>query len=113
KYSPGSPKRVYVALEKRAGSASLTVADEGIGVPAEETRRIFERFYRPGSEMTRRSQGVGLGLHLVKSNVEALGGKVRHEPNHEAGRGSRFVVTLPLSPGKSSVEEPAVADGGA
>lgn len=97
KYSPGPRRPVRIGLDRSGNSAVLSIEDEGIGVPEDEAQRIFERFYRPGSEMTRRSQGVGLGLYLVRSNVEALGGTVRHEPNDAQRRGSRFVVSLPLA----------------
>lgn len=97
KYSDGPLKPVRLEVARRGRQATLIVADEGIGVPAHEAQKIFERFYRPGSEMNRRSQGVGLGLHLVKNVVAVLGGSVRHEPNLARGRGSLFVVSLPLS----------------
>ena len=67
--------------------------DKGPGIPLEEQGRIFERFYRIGSELRRETQGVGIGLSIVKHVVEAHGGKVivRSAP----GEGSRFTIELP------------------
>jgi signal transduction histidine kinase len=72
----------------------LWVEDHGEGIPPEEHERIFERFYRLGSELRRETQGVGIGLSIVKHIVEAHGGKiiVRSAP----GQGSRFTIVLPL-----------------
>lgn len=97
KYSPGTEKPVLVGLSRRGDQAELVVEDEGVGVPPEEADKVFERFYRPGSEMTRRSQGVGLGLYLVRSNVELMGGRVECGPRPDGRRGTRFTVTLPLA----------------
>jgi len=96
KYSPGPKKPVRVAVERRGDEALLVVEDEGVGVDPTERGRIFERFYRPGSEMTRRSQGVGLGLYLVKTNVDLMQGRVSCEPRADGEPGARFVVSLPL-----------------
>lgn len=95
KYSPGPHRPVRIELSQDGYVAQVRVCDEGVGIPEGEAERIFERFYRPGSEMTRTTQGVGLGLHLVRSTMEAMNGWVRYEPN-AAGRGSCFVVLLPL-----------------
>ena len=54
----------------------LWVEDKGEGIPASEHERIFERFYRLGSEVRRETQGVGIGLSIVKHIVEAHGGKI-------------------------------------
>src|ERR1019366_2598041 len=73
----------------------LSVEDLGEGIPAAEHEKIFERFYRRGSELRRQTQGVGIGLSIVKHIVEAHGGKVlvRSAP----GQGSRFTIELPLN----------------
>jgi signal transduction histidine kinase len=73
----------------------LSVSDHGPGIPPEDHARIFERFYRRGSELRRETQGVGIGLSIVKHIVEAHGGRVRVES--EVGKGSRFVMELPIS----------------
>jgi signal transduction histidine kinase len=73
----------------------LWVEDHGEGIPAAEHEKIFERFYRRGSELRRQTQGVGIGLSIVKHIVEAHDGKVlvRSAP----GQGSRFTIELPVS----------------
>ncbi|MBL7183302.1 MAG: PAS domain S-box protein [Anaerolineae bacterium] len=71
----------------------IAVADEGIGIPQSEQERIFERFYRAESPLTRRTEGAGLGLYLCKEVVEAHGGKIW--VTSEPGRGAKFVFKLP------------------
>jgi signal transduction histidine kinase len=74
---------------------TLSVEDSGEGIPADEHEKIFERFYRRGSELRRQTQGVGIGLSIVKHIVEAHGGQV--EVRSEVGKGSRFTIALPIS----------------
>lgn len=71
----------------------LWVQDHGEGIPPEEHERIFERFYRLGSELRRETQGVGIGLSIVKHIIEAHGGRVTVQS--EIGKGSRFTIELP------------------
>ena len=80
----------------------LWVEDHGEGIPAAEHEKIFERFYRRGSELRRQTQGVGIGLSIVKHIVEAHGGKVlvRSAPS----LGSRFTIELPVSPAAAKPE---------
>lgn len=94
KYAPEDRRDVTVHLEGRGDTVAMHVDDRGLGVPEAERERIFERFHRSGDESTRRTTGTGLGLHLVRSTVEAMNGWVRVEDNPE-GTGSRFTVTLP------------------
>jgi len=74
-------------------SFSLSVCDHGPGIPQAEQERIFERFYRLGSELRRETQGIGIGLSIVKHIVAAHGGRVTVEST--PGQGSRFTIILP------------------
>jgi two-component system phosphate regulon sensor histidine kinase PhoR len=72
----------------------LEVTDSGAGIPAESIPRIFERFYRVEKARARELGGVGLGLAIVKHMVKAHGGRI--EVLSEVGRGSQFIVYLPV-----------------
>lgn len=71
----------------------LWVEDQGEGIPPAEHDKIFERFYRRGSELRRETQGVGIGLSIVKHIVEAHHGHV--QVRSDVGQGSRFTIELP------------------
>jgi signal transduction histidine kinase len=75
---------------------SLFVDDRGPGIPEDEHARIFEPFYRRGSEMRRETRGIGIGLSIVKHIAEAHGGRVVVRSTE--GAGSRFAIELPVSP---------------
>jgi signal transduction histidine kinase len=100
KHSPKGSE-IKTGVEFKPQQVELWVEDQGEGIPAVEHEKIFERFYRVGSELRRETQGVGIGLSIVKHIVTAHGGKVtvRSAP----GEGSRFTIELPIngSKGKS------------
>lgn len=81
--------RGYVA----AGQVLLEVEDTGIGIPQEDTGRIFERFYRVDKSRTKDSGGTGLGLSIVKNIMERTGGGIYVESR--PGEGSRFTAVFP------------------
>jgi signal transduction histidine kinase len=85
--------QVRIMLSSRPGEVKVTVADNGVGIPAKDLEKIFDRFYQVEDHMTRRHGGMGLGLSIVKGLVELHGGRVSVES--VLGRGSRFVVLLP------------------
>jgi two-component system phosphate regulon sensor histidine kinase PhoR len=93
KYSPpASP--VVVGAEVHGSDVLVTVRDSGVGIAPHEQDRVFERFYQSDQSATRRFGGVGLGLHLVRELVHALGGTV--DLDSEPGAGATFTVRLPL-----------------
>lgn len=90
KYSPGE-QPVTLSVSSNGAALNLEVADNGIGIPAEDLPHLFDSFHRAKNVGT--IQGTGLGLAIVRKAVELHGGKV--EVTSEVGKGSRFVVTLP------------------
>jgi CheY-like chemotaxis protein/anti-sigma regulatory factor (Ser/Thr protein kinase) len=95
KFSPAGA-RVSVRVGAGGNSARVEVEDEGAGIAPEFLPHVFERFRQADMGTTRTHGGLGLGLALVKSFVEAHGGAVSVESAGE-GRGSRFTVTLPAT----------------
>ena len=82
-------------VDRTEGSnALLSVTDHGPGIPPVEQGRIFERFRRLGSELRRETEGVGIGLALVKHIAEGHHGSVAVQST--PGHGSRFTLTVPI-----------------
>lgn len=107
KYSPDGGK-IAVRAVRQGSFAVVAVEDEGIGIPAGEADRLFERFYQDDAGDRRRFGGVGLGLWIVRALVEAQGGTVAAAPR--PGGGSRVEFTLPLAPdqpGRPAQPEPS------
>jgi signal transduction histidine kinase len=96
KYSPDGGM-IDVDAQIASEAVVVTIADHGIGVPARDLDRLFERYYR-GSNVSG-IVGTGVGLYLVKMVVDLHGGSV--EVNSKEGEGSRFTVRLPISPAPS------------
>ena len=78
-------------------AVEVAVADSGPGIPTDQLERIFDRFHQVDSSATRRHEGAGLGLALVKSLAELLGGTIAVESR--LGEGSRFSLRLPRQVG--------------
>jgi signal transduction histidine kinase/integral membrane sensor domain MASE1 len=98
KFGHGHP--IEVSVGKTDGMATLVVRDHGIGIPPDRLKHIFGRFERAVS--TRSYGGLGLGLYIARSIVEALGGSIRAESM--PGNGATFTVELP-SAGPQSLAE--------
>ncbi|ARU60444.1 hypothetical protein CBW65_04685 [Tumebacillus avium] len=91
-YTP-SGGRVDVSVMEQEDDVVLKVRDTGVGIPAEDIPRLFERFYRVDKARARRSGGTGLGLAIVKHILESHHGQV--EVTSVVGEGSEFTITLP------------------
>jgi len=94
KYSPEGGT-IDVELTYADGVARYEVRDEGVGIPAEEHERIFERFYRLDPDLQSSVTGTGLGLYISRELVRLMGGKI--EVRSDLGQGASFVVELPLA----------------
>jgi signal transduction histidine kinase len=97
KFTPAEG-RLQVSAHRKGEEIWIAVMDTGIGIPERDYHRIFDRFYQVEPSLTRRYEGMGLGLSIVKSMVELHEGRVWVESI--VGKGSRFTVVLPISPYK-------------
>jgi len=106
-YSPEG-STVVVSTRAEATTVEIAVTDQGIGIPASEIDRIFERFYRVDPARHRSTGGTGLGLSIVKHVAASHGGEVRVWSVE--GQGSTFTLTLPRKqdvPAKAGTPEEA------
>lgn len=96
----------FIAIDvgRRQDRLSISVTDSGAGISPAARPHLFDRFFQGDSSTTRRKSGAGLGLSIVKSLVDALGGEIKVESI--PGQGSRFEVLLPMVAVES---EPAVS----
>ncbi|HUH15845.1 MAG TPA: PAS domain-containing protein [Gaiellaceae bacterium] len=94
KYSPGGG-RVELELAPLDGRVRFAVRDRGLGIPASEHERIFEKFFRLDPNLSRGVGGTGLGLYISRELVHRMGGRIRVES--APGRGSTFSFELPLA----------------
>jgi signal transduction histidine kinase len=92
KYSPDGG-RIGAKVESTPDAVLISVADEGLGIPAAEQQRVFEKFYRLDTDVSRAGGGTGLGLYITRELVRRMGGTVSLKS--EPGVGSTFTVELP------------------
>ena len=91
KYSP-KEKQIQIKLSQQQNITTLTVTDEGFGIPIAERKKIFEKFYRSGNENTRTTKGTGLGLYLCSKIMESHNGNISMTNN--TPQGSIFAATF-------------------
>ncbi len=101
KYSPRGGE-ITVGISSDGDFLTVTITDEGMGIPADKLARIFEKFERVDNRDTREVGGTGIGLFLVKHLVERHGGEVWAES--EYGKGATFSFRVPLEPDMSLEE---------
>ena len=99
--------RVSVEVSPRDGAVRFTIADTGMGIAPELLPRLFDVFVQGDDSITRRFEGAGLGLSISRNLVEAMGGRI--SVDSELGRGSTFIVDLPLPPPSDAIRESLAA----
>jgi signal transduction histidine kinase len=90
-----SEGQIWLELEPRGRDVRIIVRDDGIGIRSDQLERIFQQFYQVSDHMTRRHEGLGLGLSIVKAIVEAHNGRVWAESDGPE-TGATFTIALPL-----------------
>jgi signal transduction histidine kinase len=85
---------VTVNVKEDGGYYKVAVTDDGIGIPARDLPRVFERFFQVETHLTRRYGGMGLGLAVAKAMIDLHGGRIWAES--QEGKGSTFTFLLPI-----------------
>jgi signal transduction histidine kinase len=105
KFTERGAVTVSARHELHTGEVKFRVADTGVGIAEQMRSIIFEKFRQGDGSDTRAYGGVGLGLYIVKNFVELLDGTI--EVESELGKGSVFIITLPIKPAESRFESAA------
>ena len=93
KYSE-DPKEIKFRIEEDKDKIRIMVADQGIGIPEKEKEKVFDKFYRIGSEDRRKTKGTGLGLFIINKVIAGHQGKI--EISNNRPQGTIFNITLPI-----------------
>ncbi len=93
KFTPKG-KAIHVGISCDRKKVTISVRDEGIGIPKGKLKVIFERFGQVDSSLSRQAEGTGIGLSLVKALVIALEGTITVDS--DIGKGTNFIITLPV-----------------
>lgn len=92
KYNNGN-NEIYIKTFKKGNNINISIKDNGIGIPINECKNIFERFYRVDKSRGANEKGMGVGLTIAKSIIKAHGGEIK--VFSEVNKGSEFIITLP------------------
>jgi signal transduction histidine kinase len=93
KFSPAGSK-IHITAEEDQGMVKFSIQDNGIGIPPQKLKKIFDRFYQVDGSTTRRYSGAGLGLAIIKQIIEAHGGRIAVES--VLNEGTTFIFWLPI-----------------
>ncbi|PIP18384.1 MAG: hypothetical protein COX42_01175, partial [Parcubacteria group bacterium CG23_combo_of_CG06-09_8_20_14_all_35_6] len=93
RYIKGNGK-IEVILKKEANKLCLEIKDNGVGIPKEDQKYIFQKFFRASNASKIQAQGSGLGLYIAKSIIEKSGGKIYFVSRENEG--SVFTINLPI-----------------
>lgn len=93
KYTKGGGE-IKITITQKSDIVSFRIEDQGVGIPKEDQKFVFEKFFRSGSVLKGDTHGSGLGLHIVKRVIELSGGKVGFESKE--GKGTIFYFNLPV-----------------
>jgi two-component system, OmpR family, sensor histidine kinase VicK len=85
---------VRIAVGEDSGYMKVSVSDNGLGIPARDLAKVFDRFFQVEEHLTRKHGGMGLGLAVAKSMIELHNGRIWVES--EEGKGSTFTFLLPV-----------------
>jgi signal transduction histidine kinase len=94
KYSPEGRRKITIEFNENKEGLGIQIADQGLGIPEDESSKVFQKFYRIGNEDTRETKGTGLGLYIVERTVNYHNGKIKILPNKP--NGTIFQIFIPI-----------------